>query len=244
MTGNLFEPFSGILDRAIRVMKYLGKSTPSPPGARYLTFDGIVQAAMTEKVSMRPETEPIPLPEDLAEVFRRIGDRADPPETLGEGFQIIKETFDEAGTHIEPGDMFQSDPTRHEVVLEDSIEYVPCVLDALIVAFSLDKVGVKIRSHPPEGGDPVRFQFFDDVIAVSPEDAVVSFGLGTADVEESDPSSIKSEINEGSTIPNSCSVINAFRRPEDFDRWAENVTDAAVMELEVDEMIAIARAAV
>lgn len=196
---------------------------------------------MTAKVSTQPETDESPLPTELAEVFRRIGSHDVRPETLQQGFRIIAETFDAGDVDIRPKDLYQSEPTRHEVVVDGTVEYVPCVLDAMIVALGHEQRPVEIRSESPDCGEVVRFRVGWDEIQVTPDGAVVSFGLGNRDPGEANPRTVKEQIDDGSTIPNSCSVINAFPNSEAYSRWAEDVSGAAVMELDVEEMVAIAR---
>lgn len=48
-------------------------------------------------------------------------------------------------------------------------------------------------------------------------------------------------LDEAPTIPSTCSVTNAFPDSQAYARWAADVSEAAVMELSVCEMVAIAQ---
>lgn len=196
---------------------------------------------MASKISTKPEIDEIPLPTKLAEAFHYLDDRDTHPETLQEGFRIIKETFDAADIDVLPEDMYQGEPTRHEVTIDESVEYVPCVLDALIVALSLEERPIRILSEPPNGGEPVRFLVAQDEITVTPERAVISFGMGFQEAADVDPKIVKEKLSEKSATPTSCTLTNAFPNSETYARWADDVSGVAVMELDVEEVVAIAQ---
>lgn len=199
---------------------------------------------MALNVTSHPEPSRIELPADLAEAFRQVGDRADPPETLREGFTVIEETLDDAGVDVSLEDMYQSEPTRHAVHIGEYTEHVPCVMDALIVAFTVEPDPIEIHSEPPDGGELVRFHVSGEEITVTPERAVVSFGIGYEEADEADIADVEALLNDESTIPTTCSVINAFPDSEAYAQWAAGVSEAAVMELSVEEMVALAQRAV
>lgn len=198
---------------------------------------------MTRTVPADPEIGRIDLPADLAELFHRVGDRQSPPQTLNEGFAIIRETLDEGNVDVSLEDMYQDEPTRHAVHVDGNVEHVPCVLDAMIVALSLEERPIEIHSEPPTGGEPVQFRVTDGEVTVTPDTAIASFGIGTREAAETNPANVKAMLNEQSTIPTTCSVTNAFPDPEAYTRWAADVSEAAVMHLEIEELVAFARRA-
>lgn len=195
---------------------------------------------MALDVTTQPEIDRIELPTDLAEAFRQVGNRDDPPETLQEGFAIIEETLDEADVDVSLDDMYQSEPTRHTMYIGDTTEHVPCVMDALIVALALDTDPIEIHSEPPDGGETVQFRVTGEGLTVTPESAIVSFGIGYEEADQADVANVEETLNEASTIPTTCSVTNAFPDSESYTQWADDVTEAAVMELNVKKMVAIA----
>lgn len=199
---------------------------------------------MALNVTTRSEPGRIELPSDLAEAFRQVGNRDDPPDTLREGFTVIEESIDDAGVDVSLDDMYQSEPTRHTIHIGESTEHVPCVLDALIVAFSLETDPIEIHSEPQDGGKTVRLHVSGEEVTVTPESAVVSFGIGYEEAEAAEIANVEELLNDVSTIPTTCSVTNAFPDSEAYAQWAAGVSEAAVMELSVEEIVALARRAV
>lgn len=195
---------------------------------------------MALTMTTHPEIDEIELPTDLAEAFRRVGDRADPPETLQEGFAVIEEALNEAAVDVSLDDMYQSEPTRHTVYIDETVEYVPCVMDAMIVALTLDTDPIEVHSEPPDGGEPVKFHVSDEAVAVTPETAVVSFGIAYGEAG-TDLANVKAVMNEASAIPTTCSIINAFPDSAAYARWAAAISEAPVMELSLEEFVAITR---
>lgn len=182
------------------------------------------------------------LPADLAEAFRRAGRLDDPPETLAEGFSAVTALLNEVGLTVTIEDMYQPEPTRHRVHTPDGAEYVPCVLDALIVALLLDSDPVEIDSEPPVGEEVVHISVSRHEVTVTPESTVTSFGLGLEESTDPDPDALDEALNDpDAPIPTTCSVINTFPSSSDYDRWARDVSEAAVMQLTVDELFALAR---
>lgn len=194
-------------------------------------------------MSTQSEDERIELPPDVAEVFRQVGNRDTPPETLQDGFTIIDDALDNEEIRIELDDMYQAKPTRHAVRIGDTVEHVSCVMDAMIVALSVETRPIEIESQPPSGGEPVQFHVTDENIAVTPESAVVSFGIAYEEADNTDVGDVKELLNEDSVIPTTCSLINAFSDSKAYDRWSTMVTNGAVMVLSVEEFVAISRQA-
>lgn len=192
---------------------------------------------MPLSVSSEPEIERIELPSDVTEAFSRMGDRADPPETLHEAFAVVDELL-AAGARVD--DMYRTEPTRHAVHLGETVEHVSCVLDAMIVALARNGRPVEIQSEPPDGGETVRFQVTAQEIQVTPESAVVSFGIANEDI--TDPTVFTEPIDKAVPLP-SCSVINAFPNSGAYEQWAGDISHAVVMELAIEELVAIAQRA-
>lgn len=185
------------------------------------------------------------LPSDLAELFRQAGGLDERPVTLEDGFKAVMQRLNDAGITVTIEDMYQPEPTRHAVHAGDAVEHVPCVMDALIVALLLDDEEVEIRSESPENGETIHFRVTEDEVAVTPESAVVSFGLGLDESADPDVGSIRDALNDpDAPIPTTCSVINAFEDSAAYEEWAAHVSKAAVMELEVETMFALSKQAV
>jgi hypothetical protein len=185
------------------------------------------------------------LPPDLAEAFRRAADLDEPPETLEAGFSAVSDRLTLAGITVTLEDMYQPEPTRHAVDVGDSVEHVPCVMDAMIVANLLDEDDVEIRSESPANGETIHFHASEDEVTVTPKHAVVSFGLGLEESADPDLDSFKDTFNDpDAPIPTTCSVINAFPDSAAYEEWAAGVTDAAVMELDIETVFDLSKQAV
>lgn len=201
----------------------------------------VCSSEVVTTMSTQSEDDRIELPPDVAEVFRRVGDRDTSPETLKEGFTIVEDILDNEEVSIGLDDMYQAEPTRHAVHVGDTVEHVPCVMDAMIVALSLETRPIEIHSQPPNGGETIQFLVTDEDITVTPESTVVSFGIAHKEAEEADIGEVDKLLNEESTIPTTCSLINAFPNSKAYERWATIVSNGAVMELSVEDLVAISR---
>jgi hypothetical protein len=195
---------------------------------------------MASNVSAEPALDDIELPSDLAETVRRVGDRDEPPATLGECFAVFETVLDDQGVALALPDMYQSHRTRHAVGVDGTVEFVPCVLDALIVAVSVEADPVGVRSSPPAGGPTVDFEVDGGSVSVAPETAVLSFGVAHEDARGG-VTRVKDTLAEESAIPATCTYINAFPDRSAYEEWAADVEDAAVMGLGLPEIAAVAR---
>lgn len=207
---------------------------------RHVSLDVVKPTMATE--SADDETE---LPIELADALREAGGLDERPKTLETGFRAVIARLNEADITISAEDMYQATPTRHTVSGGGSVEHVPCVVDALIVAILLDDREVVIQSESPESGETIRFRVTGDEVTVTPRSSVVSFGIGLGESKDPDFRALKDALNdpEGS-IPTTCSLINAFPDSDAYERWAEGVSNAAVMELSVERAFAVAQEAV
>lgn len=192
-------------------------------------------------ITTKPEIEAIELPSDLADTFRQIGDRDDSPETLQEGLTIIHQALETSELDVSIEDLYQDGPTRHAVHVDESVHHVPCVMDGIIVAFTLDSRPIEVHSLPPGGGKTVRFYITDDEVRVSPENAVASFGLEYTDDDRREVDNFEATLNDKSAIPNACALINAFPSSESYDQWEADVGDVGVMKLGIEELVAVSQ---
>ena len=212
-------------------------NVPGGLGTSVLPLSTVSPAAMPVNVTSNPEIERIDLPPDVAEAFSRIDDRDEPPATLQEAFAGVEKLLDD-GARVD--DMYRSEPTRHAVHVGETVEHVSCVLDAMIVALAHDTRPIGIHSEPPGGGEPVQLHVTAQEIQVTPDGAVASFGIANDDI--TDPTVFTEPIDEAVPLP-SCSVINAFPDSTAYDRWATDISHAVVMELSIEELVAIAQRA-
>lgn len=181
----------------------------------------------------------IELPTDFAEAFQRLANTSTAPETLAECVDSFEQMLAAEGVTVSVEAMYQPEPTRHAVHVDETVEYVPCVLDALIAAISVDSKPVEIRSDPPDDDTTVQLHVTDDEVEVHPSTAVFSIGLATTDIQE--PELETFDEMETAVSMASCSYINAFPDPEAYDQWDDHLSDGVVMQLDIDDMVALAR---
>ena len=125
---------------------------------------------------------------------------------------------------IEPEDLYTEEPTRHEVRVNDQIRYSPCVLDALGAAAMEAQNPVTVRSVDPVTRTPVTFTVEDGTVDVTPEDAVITFGIAASipELEASDESIFNWILQEDtpSVTDVFCQYINAFESADTYEQWA------------------------
>lgn len=214
-------------------------------GITVLPIPFVSSHMVNSNVETRSEGDQTDLPPRLAEAFRRAGYLDERPETLEAGFSAVTDRLNEAGVTIAPEDMYQSEPTRHAVHIDGAIEYVPCVMDALIVALLHDDDVVEIDSESPQEGETIRFRVTEDDVTVVPTSAVISFGLGIEESTNPDFGSLKDTLNApDASIPTTCSVINAFPDSSSFERWVAEVSEAALVEITVEKAFDLSKRAV
>lgn len=166
----------------------------------------------------------IDLPPDFAEHLTEVGNLESVPETMAQYWVQFADQLEESGHTIEPSDLYTDEPTRHEVRVDDRIQYSPCVLDAMTAAVLEPQTPVTVRSVDPVTGTPVTFTVGDKTMDVSPGTAVVTFGIAATipDLESSDESIFEWMLRAESTSVTTafCQYINAFESSDTYDRWA------------------------
>lgn len=182
--------------------------------------------------------ERVELPADFAEAFQQISNSGDEPETLAECIDMFERMMEAAGVTVSVEQMYQPEPTRHAVHIGDSVEYVPCVLDALLAAYLAEADSVDIESESPEDEATVSLRVSDGTLEVRPSTAVFSMGLASDDTGESPPQALGE--TETAVSMASCSYINAFVDQAEYDRWERHLSDAVVMPLTAGEMYSLA----
>jgi hypothetical protein len=166
----------------------------------------------------------IDLPSDFAAHLAAVSDLETPPETLGEYWSLFAERLAASDRTIGPEDLYAAAPTRHEVRVNGRIRYSPCVLDALGAAAMEAENPVTVRSVDPVTRRPVAFTVDDGTVDVTPEDAVITFGVAPAlpDLEAGDESVFTwmLEADTDSVSEAFCQYTNAFESADTYERWA------------------------
>lgn len=192
---------------------------------------------------MNSDTDPLAmttLPPDLADAVSGLTPTGNSPETVADLADGFGRLLDGAGVRIGLANMFQPEETRHAVEFDGRVEHVPCVLDAVVVAFAVDATPVHVRSASPVGDDPVRLTVGAGSVDVSP--ATATFSLGVAESEANDPD-LSVLVGAESVAMASCSYINAFQDASAYERWNDELAGAVAMPVGLDVLAAFAELA-
>lgn len=188
----------------------------------------------------RETLESIELPADFANALQPMTETGEPTETLADAAAAFDHLWDVTGVRISVDQMYQPERTRHTVEFNDRVEYLPCVLDALIAGLIVDPTVAVIRSKPPTGEAVINITLTEDGIDVAPSSAVFSIGMSASDTENPEMSVSQLEKSD-SAVMASCSYINAFPQPAAFDEWKDGISDAHVVRVGDEELLAFAR---
>jgi len=180
------------------------------------------------------------LPEDFANALQGMTVDGEPPTTLAETVDALDRLWKSTGVTVSVKQMYQPKRTRHAVDFGDRIEYVPCVLDAVITALTVGTTPIEIRSTEPDRNGTVRLFVTDDGVEVNPTTAVFSFGVAEGDAQNPDLSVLE---GTDSVVMASCSYINAFRDATGYRQWQEQLSGARAMKIDVDTLLAFAEIA-
>jgi len=181
------------------------------------------------------------LPPDFANALQGMTADGDPPTTLADAVDALDRLWKSAGVMVSVEQMYQPETTRHAVDFGDRIEYVPCVLDAVIAALVVGTTPVEVRSAEPNSNESVRLSVTDDGVEVDPVTAVFSFGVAEGDVRNPDLSALD---GTDSVVMASCSYINAFRDVTGYRQWQEQLSGAHTVQIDVETLVAFAEIAV
>lgn len=181
------------------------------------------------------------LPSDLTDQFAAVGaavglERA--PKTMGEWVELTTSTLDDADVPTGLEAMCTADRDRHEATFGDRTRRFHCVLDTLLVPFVVDSdEPVEVHSESPQSGETIEIQVSREELAVSPETAVMSFGLAT-DFGEITGDQIDPTVG----YELFCPYVNAFVSREEYERWADETDEAITIGLSVSEGYELAHA--
>ena len=166
----------------------------------------------------------IDLPPDFADHLAAVSNLETPPGTMAEYWSRFAEQLAASDQTIEPADLYTEDPTRHEVRVNGRIRYSPCVFDALGAAVLEAQDPVTVRSVDPVTKTPITFTVNDGAVDVTPEDAVITFGIASVipELETSDESIFGWIFEEDtpSVTDAFCQYINAFESSDTYEQWA------------------------
>ena len=174
----------------------------------------------------------IDLPPDFADHLAAVSNFETPPETMGDYWARFAEQLAASDQTIEPEDLYTENPTRHEARVNGQIRYSPCILDALGAAVMEDQDPVTVRSVDPVTGTPVTFTVDDGAVDVTPENAVITFGIAATipELEDSDETIFSWMLQaETPTLTDTfCQYINAFESAETYEQWTTETNGKTV----------------
>lgn len=174
----------------------------------------------------------------VAASFQQVFGLDDRPETLGEWAEATASTLDDADVTLGVEEMCLTDESPHEARVGDEVEHFACVLDTLLLPFLRDEPGaVEVRSRSPVSEAVVEATVSAEDISVSPDGAVMSFGV-TADP---DPPAAATDALYEYGYANFCPYIRAFADEAEYEEWAADTPDAATMALPLTEGFELAR---
>lgn len=169
------------------------------------------------------DDEGIKLPADFAEHAATLSGLDTPPATLRDWWEQVFKEFSANGQKVELADLYRDRPTRHEVHLNDRIQYAGCAMDALMAAVMANRDTVTVRSIDPVAQKPVIFTVGKNNTEVSPREALVCFGSSIAPEKAESIGSFtdwvmqedKSQVNAAI-----CRNTHAFRNRATYKKWA------------------------
>lgn len=124
-----------------------------------------------------------PIPSAIAEEMAALG-LTELPTTLGEWADATTQLLRDKDINVGVEAMCTADRDRHKAQIGGDVQCFHCVLDTLLIPFVQDDSDViDIRSRSPVSGDIVEITASRESIDVTPEAAVMSFGVA-ATVEE------------------------------------------------------------
>lgn len=166
----------------------------------------------------------IVLPPDFADHLAAVSNLNTPPETMGDYWTKFAEQLAASDQTIEPEDLYTAEPTRHEVRVNGQIRYSPCILDALGAAVMEHQDPVTVRSVDPVTKTPIMFTVNNETVDVTPEEAVITFGIASTipELEDSDEIIFSWMLEtEMPTLTNVfCQYTNAFESTDTYEQWA------------------------
>lgn len=163
------------------------------------------------------------MPTDFVEYAADLTGLDEPPTTLEEWWMAVLDQYEENDVAVGLSDLYSESPTRHEVRVGGRVRYTYCAMDALQAAVMEDQASVRVRSVDPVSATPVTFTVDDDGVDVSPEGALLCFGMSLTpeDVEVVGSLAEWSVQDDKDAIQTGvCQYTNAFESEETYETWA------------------------
>lgn len=173
---------------------------------------------------------------DVADQFQVAFGLSEPPATLAEWAEVTSRLLETARQQESFDDWCRVSRSRHEIRSPKPSYYLG-LFDTLLVAFiHRDSTDTTIRSHSPVSEHPVEVHVADDGISVTPDDAVMSFGVATDIV-----SARYFEVPDRIAYTRFTQYTNAFSDVPAYERWDGATMKAETMMIPLVVGLALAR---
>lgn len=168
---------------------------------------------------MRVELENKNIPQGLSEQLQRLFYLRKKPQTFGEWF----EDWPHGSCITQRENLIASNETPHRVQCEQQIFFVPCVLDAIMLAI-IDQADMTLETTDPHNGRVIKLDIKSDGqvnITNERENLILAFGMANK--------------NSRPLLECCCPYLNLFTSRESFDGWVEKNNNITVTALTIDE---------
>lgn len=177
------------------------------------------------------------IPPALGEQLKLIFTLDNAPGTLDEWVEMAVTLLREDDVTVDLDALCTADSSWNTARIGETTHHFHCVLDAIVAPFLVDELDeIAIRATSPLTESVVELQVTPDEMISSPEDAVVSIGVG-ADSTAPDADARISEV----AYERFCPYTNAFPSRAEYDQWAAE-TDAETVAISVGEAYELAHA--
>lgn len=164
------------------------------------------------------------LPYPLGEQLQKLLGLRIQPQTFGEWF----EEWSHSCCCTQRENLIAMSETAHRVLSAKQSFFVPCVLDAIILAI-IDRTDMELETCDPQNGRVIQMKIKSNgrvEIAHGRDQFVLSFGMASN--------------NSSSLLECCCPYLNLFTSRASFDQWARENKDIAVTALTIDEAESLA----
>lgn len=177
------------------------------------------------------------LPPSLADQLTVALALDETPATVEEALERVLYRIEQTDVAIDLDSLCVAEETRHQARVGEETLYFHCVLDTLLLPFVLDNSGpIEIRSTSPISGGPIDITVTKDEIDVSPDQAIMSYGVA-ADIEIVESNTVSALT----AYERFCPYVNAFSSRPEYERWDEETPDAVTMGLPIRDAFALVR---
>lgn len=161
----------------------------------------------------------------------------DRPETFGDWVTALAFLAERDDINVGLNTLCTVETSPHRATFDGRVQHYQCVLDALIVPFLADDIGVvEIETESPVSGESIELTVTETKVISDPSGVVMSFGV--AEDIDGPPDDLPSPILAYSRF---CPYGHVFSTTEEYQTWEANV-DAITMATSLDDALELAQA--